>query len=384
MASFNVVSVDLMSFFHLNTTQFGAFSSAYLAANAIWLIPGGILLDRLSARKVTLLFMAGSVAASFVFAFSSSIILDVLMRFVGGLGSAMSLLVTLRLAARWCPEKTALVIGLLVALGMSGGIFADAPFSYLVQQFHWHMALKISGYFGVLLWVFMYLFLHDKTDISAHSKSFNLQQLLRDLKAIVSNIQNWKCGVFIGLTNLPIFVLASLWGNTFLVQTFSIPSQQASFITSMIFIGEIIGAPIMGWFSDKLKLRRPLMIISAVLSLVMTSSILFNPNLSATILEILFFSLGFIISAQVIGYPTIIESNAPSVASTASGFGSFLVNMVGASSQILFGYLLNIHGGNIVHSTVDYHRAFSLLPIAFILAIFTAFLIHETFCKQKK
>lgn len=123
--TFNAISTHLIAHFHLTNTGLGAVSSAYLYANALWLIPGGILLERFSSRMVTLLFMFACVASSFIFAESSSLFLDVILRFIGGFGSAMSLLISLRLATNWFPNQTARVIGLLVSLGMSAGIVAS-------------------------------------------------------------------------------------------------------------------------------------------------------------------------------------------------------------------------------------------------------------------
>lgn len=79
----------------------------------------------------------------------------------------------------------------------------------------------------------------------------------------------------------------------------------------------------------------------------------------------------------MIGYSVIGESNDSSVSSTASGFGSFIVNTVGALSQVLFPLLLTLHlimsSGN--HSDSGYKTAFMMLPIAFLISIIVVF--HE-------
>ena len=243
--TFNAISGDLISKFHLSVTGLGGISSAYLYANALWLIPGGLLLEKFSSRIVTLVFIFACAVSSFVFAISSSVLLDIIMRFIGGLGSAMSLLISLRLAVRWFPDHSARVIGLLVSLGMSAGIVANAPFLILMQHVGYQNSLMFTGYFGLAIGIFMLLFLHDRAGIDSKPE-INFSNVCRDIKNVACNIQNWKSGICIGLMNLPIFILASLWGNLYLMHTAGYTSDKASFVISMIFVGEITGAPIVG------------------------------------------------------------------------------------------------------------------------------------------
>ena len=382
--TFNVINVDLSTHFHLSGTELGAVSSAYLYANALWLIPGGILLEKFSSRAVTIIFLFACALSSFVFAESSSIALDVLMRFIGGLGSAMSLLISLRLAVRLFPNHAARVIGLLISLGMSAGIFANAPFLHLVQYIGWQNSLLAIGYFGVAIGIFMLFFLHDKVD-SGPKKLFSFTALYRDIKNVSSNLINWKSGLYIGLMNLPIFVLASLWGNLYLVHTAGYTNDQASVIISMIFLGEITGAPIVGWISDKLQQRKSVMLVGAILSLATILPLFYSELFSPVMLSFIFFLLGFFISAQVLGYSVIAESNHPSVASTASGFCSFVVNMIGAVCQILFPLLLTIHlASNIASTPHSYKIAFCMFPIAFLASILVISYMKNTFSSALK
>lgn len=279
--TFNAISADLISKFHLSVTGLGGISSAYLYANALWLIPGGILLEKFSSRVVTLIFIFACAITSFVFAKSTSVSLDIIMRFIGGLGSAMSLLITLRLAVRWFPNHSAKVIGLLVSLGMSAGIVANAPFSVLVQHVGYQNSLMFTGYFGLVIGVFMLLFLYDRVDVG-RKLEINFSNICRDIKNVACNIQNWKSGICIGLMNLPIFILASLWGNLYLMHIAGYTSEKASFVISMIFVGEITGAPIVGWISDKMQNRKFVLLIGSILSLMTTVVIMDAKTLSAT------------------------------------------------------------------------------------------------------
>ena len=63
----------------------------------------------------------------------------------------------------------------------------------------------------------------------------------------------------------------------------------------MLFIGTMVGSPIVGWFSDKIQMRRPPMLIGAIVSLALTCAVIFTHNLSFCTLFWLFLGIGFFI-----------------------------------------------------------------------------------------
>lgn len=86
------------------------------------------------------------------------------------------------------------------------------------------------------------------------------------IKAL-SNSQNWFGGLYTSLLNISIFIIGSSFGSLYLEQAYHFTKTQASFCSSMIFIGTIFGSPILGNLSDRIGLRRRPMIISAFISI---------------------------------------------------------------------------------------------------------------------
>ncbi|QLH41848.1 MAG: MFS transporter [Coxiellaceae bacterium] len=105
---FNSISAGLMTDFHLSSLQMGWFSATYLIANTLWLVPGGLLIDRYSARHTALLFAFLDVMACFVISISHHLLVSIMMRFIQGMASAMSLLICARFANRWFANKATL------------------------------------------------------------------------------------------------------------------------------------------------------------------------------------------------------------------------------------------------------------------------------------
>ena len=391
MNMFNAISSDLMRDFGIRAGNLGYLSATYLLGDVLFLLPAGMLLDRLSVRKVIISAMLLCISGTYFFSITNSIFLAGICHFAAGIGNAFSFLSCIMLASRWFPpRRMALVTGLIVTFAMAGGVAAQAPLTFLAEAVGWRQALVYIAILGVVILGLILLVVRDyppNKQYLREEKQKNLQALgfFNSLKLAFSNLQNWLCGVYTSLLNLPIMLLGALWGSMHLVEVHHLSHQSASYVTSMIFVGTIVGAPVIGWLSDRLCLRRMPMIIFGVFSLTVILPIIYIPNLSFITLIILYFLLGFMTSAQVISYPTIAESNPKVVTGTAMGLASLLIMGGGAVSQPLFGYILDLGGSKIVnglpwYSATDFNRALLIIPIAFVIALLAAWKIRETHC----
>lgn len=184
-------------------------------------------------------------------------------------------------------------------------------------------------------------------------------------------------------------LLGAVWGSLYLMQVGKLTQMQAASVSSMLFIGSIIGCPIVGWLSDKLSVRRQPMMIGALLCCVVMLGIIYLPNLSYTAFLILFLLLGLVTSVQVIGYPLLIESNPSMLTARAQGLSSVII-MAGGFLQPVFGWLIKTnHAQRIsdvqvgqVNQYADFFWSMWLMPVAFILALFIAWAVKETHCQR--
>jgi MFS family permease len=159
-------------------------------------------------------------------------------------------------------------------------------------------------------------------------------------------------------------------------------------VTSMIFIGAILGAPVIGNLSDKLALRKKPMIVFNLLSLVSICYLIYQPNPSFSLLALLFFLVGFFTSAQVISYPLIAENNPPALTATAVSVASILTQGGYVLYQNIFGQLLQSGwqgktlAGVAQYSPSAYQYALTILPIGAGLAFIACCFLKETHCKR--
>lgn len=388
---FNALDPALIRAFHVSATELGDLSASYFYACVIFLFPAGIILDRVSTRKVIIFATAVAVIATFGFAAAETIWQAELCRFIVGISGSFCFLSNVRLASRWFkPQRLALVIGLIVTLAMVGGMLAQAPFTVLTDTLGWRAALLIDGTIGSVILALILVFVKDMPSGQRERYQREQQSLQgvgfwRTLLRVIKNPQNWLGGIYTSLMNLPIFLLGAMWGSMYLVQIRDLTRAEASIVTSMLFIGVIVGSPILGWISDRLRNRRLPMLLGAMISFLLICVLMYASNLPFFTLSLLFFSLGFITSAQIISYPLIAESNPSSLTGTSEGLASILI-MAGGFTQPLFAKLMEWNWGHHyvnhlpVYSLSNYRFALMIMPIAFLLAFIVALMVRETHC----
>lgn len=390
---FNALAPALIRSFHMTPTELGHLSACYMYANVIFLFPAGMLLDRFSTRRIILLAMIVSICCTFFFSLATEIWQADLFRFITGIAGSFCLLSCVRLASRWfSPKRMALVVGLVVTFAMVGAMVAQTPFTIMTDNLGWRETLQIAAISGVVMLLIIAACVRDYPPGRENFFKTEHDNLARlgfwaALWRTVTNFQNWLAGIYASLINLPIFLLGATWGSLYLVQVRHLTREDASFVTSMIFFGMVIGSPVIGWFSDRISLRKVPMIMGAIASLLIILLIMYLPHLSLESLLVLFFLLGFVIASQILAYPLVAESNAAILTGTAEGLASLLI-MAGGFTIPVFPYLLALHWHHkIIHglpfySSNCYHIAFMIMPFAFAIALLSSLLLKETRCQS--
>jgi MFS family permease len=284
--------------------EVGNFAGTFLYGTVIFLIPIGVLLDKVPVRRLVLAMIALSVLCVFGMTFTTNVYVAMALRFVTGVAHCVAFMAPFRLAPRWFPSRQlALVAGLLVTFAVFGGWVSGTPMLALIEAFGGETTMLINGGLGVVIFVLAAAVLRDfpagHADESAAGESLSLAE---GLKLAARNKQNWLAGLYIGLLNLSVLLLGAVWGTTYL--RFVNPELEETTFTAivgMIFIGTMIGSPICGWISDRLKSRKKAMLGGSVLSLAIMLAIMFPASTSAGLLYVLFLLLGIITAAVPAG-----------------------------------------------------------------------------------
>lgn len=392
---FNVLESPIATSYHLGSASMGFVASLYLYANLIFLIPAGALLDRFSPRKLITAAMFFCSTGVWLVAISNDLWLLMVARFVMGIGGGFCFVGCMRIAVNWFqPKHLATASGVIVTMGMLGGFMVQTPFVWLIGATGWRVGLWIVAFAGYGIMLLIWLVVRDcpkHLTQSIHMRAQTLRSfgVLSSLKQTLGKRQNWACAIYGGCMNIPIAILGAVWGVPYLSHVYALSDAQAATITGMLFIGTMIGSPLMGLLSDRIGLRKPLMITGAVIAIALSMGMIFLVHSSFKLLIILYLFLGIITSTQVLSYPTVAESNAPEVAGTATSIISMMMVIGGIIGQPLYGVLVSLGwsgdmlNGTPVYASSSYFHAIFIVPVIFVLALAMTFWIKETRCQQK-
>ena len=384
---FASIAANIMQDYHIQADKMAYLSSIYYLSNVIFLFIAGMVLDRFSIKNTILIAMSFCVLSTFVLAFSHSFYIALFCRFVTGIGSAFCFLGPVRLASHWFPPKRmALVTGAIVTVAMTGGMLAQYPLTKLVAYVGWRQAVQDVGILGLVMLVFMIFWIKERPEVAVKEEGEPIQVLVAAKKAYL-NPQYLRAAFYTSLMNMAIAVFGAMMGTLYLEQRLSIGAEQAAMINGMLFFGAIIGAPLVGWISDKAGLRILPMKIGVLASMLTLVTILYLP-VSVSQMTILFFLLGLFTSAQVISYALVAESSSPMMTATAVSVISILTQGGYLVYQNLFSTLLTKQGGMHiingipVYNLAAYQYAAVILPLGLLIAYFMLFGLRETRCQQ--
>lgn len=395
----SVMEHALRQHFNLSATGFGLLSAFYYYAYVPMQLPVGVLMDRFGPKRLLTAACLICVVGTFMFANTLSFSAAALGRFLVGFGSAFAFVGVLKLATIWLPEdKLAMVAGLATALGTIGAMVGDNLLGGMVTFLGWQKTVNFTALFGIGLVLVLWFGIRDKkrpTDIvggTVHSFKKNMV----DLGIIVRNKQIWINGAYGCLVYLPTTVFAELWGIPYFRHAHGLTQTGANLCNSILFLGFTIGAPLMGFISDKLKRRKSPMLFGSLGAAVVMMIVLYWPGLHQTTLCVLMFFLGLLYSVQSIVFAVGREVSPKEAAGTAIAMTNMIV-MIGAMFlQPLVGRLLDwslmkrqaadqlslnvfpIEKMQHLYTSVDYQLALSIIPVGILIAAGLTFFLKET------
>lgn len=383
---------ELQLAFSVSTAQLGLLSSFFYYPYLAMQIPVGLMVDRYSIRFLLTIMALLTAIGCVVFGLSTSLWGGSIGRMLIGFSAAFAFVSALRLAAVWFPPaKLGLLAGLTQALGMWGAAVGEAPVSFLVEQVGWRHSMMIMALVFSLLAVLIYSFVQDRPACNQFREKKSLKpktSVAQSLSIILSNSQTWYVALYVGLLFAPVAILAEFWGPSYLEYARGLSPHSAAFADGLIFIGWGCGGPLAGYFSDKLGLRRPFMILSALSGFVLLLAILFLTKLSLWQLDSLFFLFGLTNSGLAVAYALATEINCRRVVGVSIAFANMSSVIIGALLQPVFGKALEWTVGHPVTDIATlkpehFQHAVLLLPACSLLALLVTFFVKETHCHAK-
>lgn len=367
----------------------GAFSVNALGVSAIvgmfyygyspFSLVAGTSMDRFGAKRVipigaavvgvgAILFGTGNVAAANV------------GRFLQGAGGAFALIGAVYLITKNFPASVAAsFIGVTQMFGMAGGSAGQFFVGPIIKGgLSWDRFWIYTGCLGLVISGVLLILLPKETPKTTTSDSGAFATLLRSLGKVFGNPQSILCGFISGLLFIPTTILGMTWGVRFLQEARGREYEAAVTLAAAVPLGWMIGCPLLGFISDRLGRRKPVIFGGTIMLLAVVTWVLFgNPEiLRGHTVGIL---MGIASGAAMLPYTVIKEANPPELGGTATGVVNFLNFTFSALLGPMFGArLVQMPEGDSSLALAHYQAGFKPLLYGIIVALILTFFLKET------
>lgn len=383
--STSVMVPEMMQAFKVDAALVGVLSAFYFYSYAPMQIPVGMLMDRFGAKKLLSIASLVCAAGIILFGVSHAIWQACGGRLLMGLGSSIAFVAMVFVCTHWFEKpKRALLVGLANSIGMLGAICGQGPLSLTIKKFDWRITCIWLGVVGVILAIVIYFVIGKRKETStALERPTTGSHLLKGIKHLCKSVHSWNNAIITLFFYMTTTAIGGLWGVPFIQRAHGVSKHAAGFATSMLFFGWLVGGPIMGFISDRLKNRKMVILVTLILTLLSLLGVIYGTNLPIVYIYLLMFATGFFSSGELLNFTLSTELNPKQYKGTAIAFTNFIVASGSAVIQPLVGYFLDkswdgktLNGVNI-YSVKDFQNAFLILPILLAIAILMTFFLKE-------
>lgn len=393
------VAAELMAAFGTSGAALGSLAATYYYVYTAMQLPSGVLADTLGPRISVTVGSLVAGAGSILFGVAPDFGLASLGRFLVGLGVSVVFVGLMRSNAAWFSERNyGWISGLTLLLGNLGAISAAAPLAWVLGWFSWREVFVGIGVASLGMALVTWLLVRNRPEDLGLPSVRELEGLAphperqshwwRQLRAVLANRDVWP-GFLVnfGITG-NLFSFAGLWGVPLLQDVFGLAKTEASLYTTASLVAFAVGSFAMGWISDHLGVRKPVILGAAALSILawlMLALLPWGPGWTGLAL---YAALGLAAGGFVVGFAVAKEVSPPA----SAGMGIALVNtglFLGAAvMQPAFGWILDqTWDGTLVeglrrYAWSDYRNGLWLSCGFAALALLAGLRLRETHCRN--
>lgn len=298
-------------------------------------------------------------------------------RLLQGAGSAFAFTGAVYLAAHgFSARYLATAIGATQCIGMLGGSAGQFVVGPMIEH---GMSVHVFwiGIGVVILIVAALVFIASpKEQLGEHMQAGGIGALLKPYEVVFSNPQSYLCGIVAGLLFAPTTIGDMIWGVAAFQKDLQFSYHNAVVIASMVPLGWVFGCPLLGWLSDRIGRRKPVIIGSAAFMVLASAQIAFKFLPIAP--HVAMFLFGVASGAAMIPYSIIKEVNPDSVKGSATGGINFLVFAITAFLGPVYAHRIGKGFGNAMNLHLHFQHGAIFWMICCALAIVVSFFLRET------
>jgi MFS family permease len=373
----SVMIPELGAAFGLNAMGVASLVGLFYYAYSPFSLVAGVAMDRLGPRNVVPLGAATVGLGALLFATGNAEAASV-GRFLQGAGGVFALVGAAYIAmTNFPPSRAATLIGATQMFGMAGGSagqFVVGPM--IASGVSWQVFWAGMGVLGLGISVALFWLLPAPA-VKPRDDQW-MKSAGRALLLVFRNPQSLLCGGISGLLFIPTTIFDMTWGVRYLQEGRDFDYATAVLRSAAVPLGWIIGCPLLGYVSDRIGRRKPVILGGAAVLLACLAAILYGP---ADVLPpyVLAIVAGIASGAAMLPYTVIKEANPPEASGTATGVVNFLNFTFSALLGPVFAWMLvDVSGGADRMTLEHYQTTFAPLLYGVVLAIVLTLLLKET------
>src|ERR1700728_779127 len=371
-----VMIPELESSFHTTALGVSAILGAYYYTYSVMSLVAGAALDHLGAKR-SVPVGAAILGIGCLFFSGAAVVAGDVGRLLQGAGSAFAFTGAVYLAAHgFSARYLATAIGFTQCVGMLGGSAGQFVVGPMIEHGVGVHTLWV-GLGVIILAIALLLYMATpKEQFGPHAQGGGFSSLLRPYKIVFSNPQSYLCGIIAGLLFAPTTIGDMIWGVAAFQKDLQFSYHNAVVIASMVPLGWVFGCPLLGWLSDRVGRRKPVIIGSAVFMILACAQIAFKPFPIPPHVAMFLFGVGS--GAAMIPYSVIKEVNPDSVKGSATGGINFLVFAITAFLGPIYAKHVGKGIGNSMNLHLHFQKGASFWIVCCAAAVIVTFFVRET------
>ena len=375
----SVMIPELTGAFGVNALGVSAIVGMFYYGYSPFSLVAGTSIDRFGAKRVIPIGAAVVGIGALLFG-TGNVTLANIGRFLQGAGGAFALIGAVYLITKNFPASVAAsLIGATQMFGMAGGSAGQFLVGPIIKSgASWDRFWIYAGCLGLIISGVLLVLLPKEPPKATASGVGAFTALLRSLGKVFRNPQSILCGFISGLLFIPTTILGMTWGVRFVQEARGREFEAAVTLAASIPLGWMIGCPLLGFISDRLGRRKPVIFGGALMLLAVVTWVLFgNPEiLRGHIVGIL---MGIASGAAMLPYTVIKEANPPELGGTATGVVNFINFTFSALLSPVFGArLVEMPGGDTNLALAHYQAGFQPLLYGIVVALILTAFLKET------
>lgn len=246
--AWGTMAVSVGSSIGLSLVSLGAFTTAFYAGYVVSSVAGGLATDRIGPRIMLSAALAGLAFATFSFAFTSSLLVGIILQALMGLTAGADYAASIKLVAIWFVQRErGRAIGLFMTATSLAVVLANAILPAMVETIGWRNTYRTLGILTLILSFICVGILRNRASspdrrIPVVSPKSRQHHFLMNRNFILLSIAG-----FGGLWGTVGF---ASWANALMVRGHHVSLVQAGFISAIFGVGAVISKPLIGLISD--------------------------------------------------------------------------------------------------------------------------------------